>query len=81
MSEKLLKCSIYKGMFHDELAVKCRRASGSPVSVFVPKERVIGEINQEGTVKVQIFHDAGAAWAILPSTERDTIPVIESDVR
>ena len=81
MSEKLLKCSIFKGMFRDELAVKCTRKSGSPMSVFVPKDRVRGEVNQEGTVEVQVFRDGGAAWAVLPSTDRATIPVSESDLQ
>lgn len=81
MSEKWLKCSILKGMFRDELAVKCTKKSGSPFSVFVPKDRVRGDVNQEGTVGVQVFHDGGAAWAVLPSADRATIPVRESDLQ
>lgn len=81
MSEKWLKCSILKGMFRDELAIRCKKVSGSSFSVFVPKDRVNGNIDQEGTVKVQVFHDGGAAWAVLPSGDRATIPVSESDLR
>jgi len=81
MTKGLLKCSIFKGMFRDELAIKCTRRSGSKISVFVPKDRVCGGVNGEGEVNVQVFRDGGAAWAVLPSSDRATIPVNESDLR
>ena len=81
MSEKWLKCSVFKGMFRDELAIRYTRTSGSPFSVFVPKDHVRGDVNQEGMVKVQVFHDGGAAWAVLPSPDRVTILIRESDLQ
>ena len=78
MPEKWLKCLIFKGMFSDELAVRCTRVSGSDFSVFVPKDLVRGGVNQEGAVRVQVFHKKNIAWAVLPSPDRATIPVRES---
>lgn len=79
MVEKWLKCSIYKGMFSDERAIKCQKMTGF-FSVFVPQETVRGEINQEGTVKVGVFHKDNTVWAILPSPYKPTIPVCESQL-
>lgn len=79
MSEKWLKCSIYKGMFSDERAIKCQQTMGS-FSVFVPQETVRGEINQEGAVKVSVFQKGGTTWAVLPSSYEPMIPVCESQL-
>ena len=78
MSEKWLKCLIFKGMFSDELAVRCTKVSGSRFSVFVPKDHVRGGVDQEGAVKVQVFNKDNIVWAVLPSPDRATIPVRES---
>ncbi len=78
MTSQWLECSVIKGMFSSELAVGVRRRSGSRFSTFVPKESVRGEIDSAGAVRVQVFRELGIAWAVLPSPEREIIPVLDS---
>ena len=81
MSEQWLRCRIFKGMFSDELAISyVSRGGNIPVSVFVPKGLVEGKIDQEGKVKVSVFHQGNRAWAVLPSDQQMTIPVDDADL-
>jgi hypothetical protein len=80
MSEKWLRCRVYKGMFSDELAVEYSGRGNPKVSVFVPKETVQGNIDEEGKVKVTVFHEGANAWAVLPNDQPMVISVDESDL-
>lgn len=78
MPEMWLDCSVLKGMFSSERAVRCQKLFGPDFSTFVPTDLVRGDINMPGAVKVHAFQDAGTFWAVLPSPTGDTIPVLES---
>jgi hypothetical protein len=81
MSEKWLRCRVYKGMFSDELAIRYVSRDGNcPVAVFVPKGLVEGKIDEEGRVKVTAFHQGNSAWAVLPSDQQLVIPVDDADL-
>jgi hypothetical protein len=77
---KWLRCFVSKGMFSDELAVKTVPLKGEEISVFVPRDQVEGGLDQEGKVKVRVFHQGHTAWAVLPTENRATIPVREADL-
>jgi hypothetical protein len=79
MTESLLKCQIFKGMFSDELAINVNSLAGE-VSVFVPKELVHGEAGAPGTVRVRVFRDDFHAWAVLPNDSQTAVAVNESDL-
>ena len=82
MSEQWLRCDIFKGMFSDELAIKYSPPGSTyPVSVFVPKDLVQGDLTQgRGQVKVMVFRRGESSWVVLPSSQRTEIPVSESDL-
>ncbi|HSZ59319.1 MAG TPA: hypothetical protein VK797_26995 [Tepidisphaeraceae bacterium] len=81
MWEQWLRCRIVKGMFSDELAITyLPRGATNATSVFVPKDFVNGDINQEGKVKVMVFREGDSAWAVLPSAQKMVIPVDEADL-
>jgi hypothetical protein len=82
MIEQWLLCEIFKGMFSDELAIKYLPVgSTNPVSVFVPKNLVEGDINLgKGKVLVSVFSRGENKWAVLPSSQRTEIPVKDSDL-
>jgi hypothetical protein len=82
MIEQWLRCAIFKGMFSDELAIKYLPSGSTyPVSVFVPKEMVQGDLDQgTGQVKVTVFRRGENPWVILPTSQRIEIPVKESDL-
>lgn len=79
MSEKWLRCSIFKGMFSNEVAIRCKKTIGS-FSTFVPRDVVRGDVDQDGTVKVMVFRKNDTAWAVLPSPDKATIPICESQL-
>ncbi|MEX0728950.1 MAG: hypothetical protein WEB58_21260 [Planctomycetaceae bacterium] len=80
--ESWLKCKVFKGMFSDEYAVELQNSRGESFSVFVPREDVLGdpEHRDDGRLKVKVFRDGGATWAVLPTNYRDTIPVLETEL-
>jgi hypothetical protein len=82
MIEQWLNCDIFKGMFSDELAIKyLPLGSTNPVSVFVPKDMVRGELSEgRGRVLVTVFVRGEYKWAVLPSSQRMEIPVKDSDL-
>lgn len=81
MWEQWLRCQILKGMFSDELAIIFRpRGATNPTSVFVPKDLVWGDVNQEGKVKVRVFRQGDTSWAVLPTAQQMVIPVDEGDL-
>src|SRR5947208_1440042 len=63
MNEQLLACLVYSGMFSDEVAVKYKsKHMNSPVSSFVPKDRVVGQpsdTESPGKLRVTVFRDKG----------------------
>jgi hypothetical protein len=75
MGERWLLCKIVKGMFSDELAVLVRTTSGEEVSVFVPRDRVQGSVDEEGRVKIRSFEAQSKLWAVLPNETQTVIPV------
>jgi hypothetical protein len=80
MERNWLKCRILKGMFSDERVVVINRVDGRSTSMFVPMGTVRGNIDQEGQVRVDVFADRGATWAVLPTEDRDTLPVNVRDL-
>ncbi len=80
MSHSWLRCRVFKGMFSDERAIVFPLKSGVSSSAFVPKSAVRGEIDQEGKVRVEVFRDNGTIWAVLPTDDRESIPVRETDL-
>jgi hypothetical protein len=81
MWEQWLRCRVVKGMFSDELAITYQpRGATSATSVFVPKDLVLGEIDNEGKVKVMVFRQENIAWAVLPSAQQTVIPIDEADL-
>jgi hypothetical protein len=79
MNEQWLRCQLLKGMFSDEVAIKCM-VRGKEFSVFVPKDFVSGEVDQEGKVRVMVFQLAGTSWAVLPSAQKSIIPINDHDL-
>jgi len=79
MSEKWLKCQVFKGMFSDELAI-LYSFGGSKVSVFVQKDLVFVDSDQEGRVRVRVFERGGVSWAILPSAQSAVVPINDADL-
>jgi hypothetical protein len=68
-------------MFSDELAIRYPASrQGEGFSVFVPKDKVQGALDEVGKVQVRFFHDKGTAWAVLPSDTQAIIPVKEEDL-
>lgn len=80
MSERYLKCHVFKGMFSDELAVKVNSKQGGEPSFFVPKELVKGEVDREGSVRVRVFHKGQTAWAVIPDEQQTAVPVDEAEL-
>ena len=79
MSEQWLRCHLLKGMFSDEVAIKLT-SGGKDFSVFVPREFVRGQVDQIGEVKVMVFHQGGARWAVLPTAQRAIVQINEADL-
>jgi len=78
MSEKLLACEVFPGMFSDELAVRYS-AKTSAASVFVPKASVV---SIDGSfVRVNVFKDGATTWAVLPNETRTIIEVDADDLK
>jgi hypothetical protein len=82
MIQQWLRCSIFKGMFSDELAINyVPSGSTQPISVFVPREMVQGDISQgTGQVRVTVFRRGESFWAVLPSSQQTEIPVNDADL-
>jgi len=79
MNEMWLRCLLYKGMFSDEMAIKYS-FHGKEISVFVPKQMVNGEPDQQGTVKVKVFEEGGTRWAVLPNSQSAVVPIEDEDL-
>ena len=79
MTERWLKCSILKGMFSDEYAIKLGTEK-DPMSFFVPREMVRGNINEKGQVKVRVMLEGKDPLAVLPTCEQSIIPVSGQDL-
>ena len=79
MSERWLRCTVLKGMFSDERAVLYSK-NGSEFSFFVPTDRVLGDVDREGKVRVRVFSDDGGWWAVMPNENQTIIPVSEADL-
>ena len=79
MKEQWLRCHLLKGMFSDEVAIKFS-SLGTPVSFFVSKEYVNGEVDREGKVRVNTFTDAGTVWAVLPTPQKKIVAVDAGDL-
>ena len=75
MNELWMRCKVVKGMFSDELTVLVKTLSGDDVSVFVPRDRVQGQVDHEGRVKVRSFESEAKLWAVLPNESQTVIPV------
>jgi hypothetical protein len=55
-------------------------SAGRDFSVFVPREFVSGELDQVGKVKVMVFQQGGASWAVLPTAQRAIIQINDGDL-
>ena len=77
MTQGWLKCRFLKGMFSDEITMVYPPESATASSFFVPKEKIR---EADGAVSVRVFHQGGAAWAVLPAENRPIIPVNEEDL-
>ena len=75
MDERWLRCKVLQGMFSDELGVLITTVSGDSISVFVPKERVRGSLDQEGRVQIRSFQSESKWWAVLPNESQTIVPV------
>lgn len=75
MQDQWLVCQFVKGMFSDELTVEYRDKS-----FFILKQFI--ETMQPGRakVRVRVFHDSGATWAVLPTEDSATIAVEPKDL-
>ena len=75
MQDQWLVCQFVKGMFSDELTVEYRDKS-----FFILKQFI--ETIQPGRakVRVRVFHDSGATWAVLPTEDSTTIAVEPKDL-
>ena len=80
MSERWLRCDVRKGMFSDEKVVVIKTTTGDVVSFFVPAERVNGNIDHEGQVKVRFFREDSRAWAVVPNENQTVVAVDESQL-
>jgi hypothetical protein len=67
-------------MFSDEFAVEVSTPEGNPVSFFVPRKDVRGDVDQEGEVRVRVIRKGGTAWALLPTETPVEIPIRETDL-
>ena len=83
MSEKLLSCAVFKGMFSDELAVRYppQDREGTQVSsFFVPRDHVLGQQDGFGRVRVKVYREGGTVLAVLPNENATVIPVDDADL-
>jgi hypothetical protein len=78
MSERWLNCTVFKGMFSDELVVVIRTKSGEAVSFFVPSERVNRIKDEQGQVRVRTFQEKADSWAVVPNETQSVVSVDES---
>lgn len=74
MSNAWLKCSIQKGMFSDELAIK----PGGDLTCLVPSSKVHGRAGENGAVRVKVFQSGRNLCAVLP-TEYPQIILIDEN--
>lgn len=80
MSERWLKCRIFRGMFSDERAVQFFSKNGETASAFVPESSVRGQVDGQGMVRVLVFQEESTAWAMLPTEDQLFLPVQEGDL-
>jgi len=80
MTEQWLRCHILQGMFSDERTIVVYSKSGERIAEFVPKDKVVGEINEDGKLRVKVFQNNGTTWAVLPTDYSESIPVRNEDL-
>jgi hypothetical protein len=80
MSEEWLKCRVFKGMFSDERAVVFRLKSGEDYSAFVSESKVIGNINEEGKLRVKVFRNNGSILVQIPTDQPEVMAVQGQDL-
>jgi len=84
MTERWLKCNVFKGMFSDELVVRVWPKDHHTMSFFVPKNRVEGCSSgegEEGKLRVKVFRKDDITWAVLPTDYQESIPVRDEDLQ
>jgi hypothetical protein len=80
MNENWLRCTVFSGVFSDEVAVQVTPKEGDHVAFIVARNQVVGDHNQTGKVRVRVYRKGQTAWAILPTENQAVIPVNESDL-
>lgn len=72
MTEYWLRCSVHAGMFSNERMVKV----SDGLSFFVDVDRVQGQVNQPGKVKVRLLKKSDDIfWAIMPTEDIAVVQV------
>lgn len=80
MSDMWLRCSVFQGVFSDEVAVAISPKEGDSVAFVVARSQVVGNPDQAGKVRVRLFRQGESVWAELPTENRTVIPVNEADL-
>lgn len=75
MDERWLRCKVLMGMFSDERAVLIATTDHESVSVFVPEDRVQGQLDHEGKVRIRTLQFESKWWAVLPDGAQTIVPV------
>ena len=76
--EHWISCRVYDGMFSDERVVEVD-AGSQVLTVYVSRDVVKGQ-GDAGRLKVQVVEQYGKKLAVLPTSTRETIPVVESQL-
>ena len=79
MSNRWLRCRIFRGMFSDELAIQYPPEGGAP-AYFVPRETVRGEHDGIGSVSVRVYCAGPTHWAVLPTEHQQAVRIQEGDL-
>ncbi|MCA8920793.1 MAG: hypothetical protein KDD82_03225 [Planctomycetes bacterium] len=78
ISDRLLKCTVNKGMFSDEVAVTVTRLDGGKESFFVPRETLVE--GDRGLLRVKVRQDTAATMiASIPSGDPSSVLAVRSE--
>lgn len=81
MNQQWLKCRVLKGMFSDERVVQVPTRGGDKLSFFVHKDKVEGDIDRDGRVRVDVLRREDMTVAFVPSEYPEAIAVRDEDLQ
>jgi hypothetical protein len=80
MSEKWMRCKVANGMFSDEVVITIKVHGGEAASFFVPRDKVQGDGDHNGKVKVRSYNDDSGVWAVVPNDQQTLVPVDSTEL-